>query len=277
MHQMENSGRNVEAFYTQSMLSHGLLEQRVSLREMGERQRENLSSRRPWRVNVRALALQAVDLLIGQQERERVEHTEGRRRRAWQMPQEEIVARDREHLSEIATATEKGSFSEVTLQCNLLVIEPDKKDGEPHAWAIRLVNPKAISSHSIRKQERVNLLRLYAFLVQEKILRSPQDISVCVAEYVPRKNEYESYDRYPDYFSAETYWSSEVLWKFIRVPFEVVTLALKEAAAHFHAELTKGLCAVCYHLAPHRAMTRLTVRSYSLVNGKVTNEEFQTT
>jgi hypothetical protein len=129
----------------------------------------------------------------------------------------------------------------VTLQCNLGGIEPDKKDGEPHAWAIRLVNPKAISSHSIRKQERVNLLRLYGFLVQEKILRSPEHIKVCVAEYVPRRNEYTYYDRYPDYFSAETYFPSDRLWKFIGVPFQAVSLALQEAAGHFHEQLTKGL------------------------------------
>jgi hypothetical protein len=87
----------------------------------------------------------------------------------------------------------------------------------------------------------VNLLRLYAFLLREKALRDAQAIKVCVAEYVPRKTQYDCYDRYPDYFSNETYWSSERLWQFIGVPFPVVTLALQEAASGFRKELVSGL------------------------------------
>ena len=241
MHQMKNFGRNVELIYTQMMLSHGFFENRVSVCQMGEEEIENIKGRRPWRVKVHSLALQAIDLLVGQQERERVNLIEGQRARSWKTPYGDVMARDRDHLAEVASAAHGSSLSDVTLQCNMLVIEPDVQDGKPHTWAIRFINPKAISSHAIRKQERINLLRLYAFLVKEKLNRDPEGIEVCVGEYVPRKTEYDSWDRYPDYFSSRTYWSSETLWGFIGVPFAVVTLALQEAAGHFRERLTNGL------------------------------------
>lgn len=240
-HQVKYFGLNVEFVYTQSMLSRGFLEKRVSVREMGEQQIENLNSGKPWRVEEHALALQAIDLLVGQQERERVERLGGKRIRAWEKLFGDVATRDRHHLQEIASATTGTSLSEVTLQCNLLVIEPDKGNKKQHVWAIRFVNPKTISTHAIRKQERINLLRLYAFLVKEKTLRNPESIEVCVAEYVPRKDEYVDWDRYPDYFSRKTYWPSDRLWKFIGVPFKAVTVGLQEAASHFREELTKGL------------------------------------
>lgn len=226
---------------TLATLSYGFFEKNVSIQEMGEQQVENLNGKRPWRVKVNSLSLQAIDLLVGQQERERVERLGGRRIRAWEIPYGDVIERDRGHLTEIASAVRGSSLSEVTLQCNLLVIEPYHQDQKQHAWAIRFVNPKTISSHAVRKQERVNVLRLYAFLKKEKILRDADSLSVRVAEYVPRKTQFDYYDRYPDYFSAETYWSSEKLWKFIGVPFSVVTVALTEAANQFRNELTNGL------------------------------------
>ena len=114
-------------------------------------------------------------------------------------------------------------------------------DAQPHAWAVRFINPKTISSHAARKQERVNLLRLYAFLVQEKILRDPKQIEVCVAELLPRYSGFEDRDRYPDYFSSETYWTTCRFWDFVGVPFEVVTCAIQDVAKEFRDRLRSGL------------------------------------
>ena len=56
------------------------------------------------------------------------------------------------------------------------------------------------------------MLRLYALLVQEKILRDPRAIDVGVAALVPRQIDLARSDRYADYFSAMTFWSTERLW-----------------------------------------------------------------
>jgi hypothetical protein len=93
----------------------------------------------------------------------------------------------------------------------------------------------------VRKQERVNLLRLYALLVQEKVMRAPQALSVCVAELVPRKTQRDTQDHYPDYFSSLTHWSNKRLWEFIGVPFEAVQIAIREVATQFREQLNYGL------------------------------------
>ncbi len=150
-------------------------------------------------------ALKAVDVLGGEQERERVDVEQRRKpfkRRTWEDTQNTTaVNKDREHLRRIAEAVGGRAISDVAIKCNLLVIEPDKKDGKPHVFAFRFINPKTISKHAERKQERVNLLRLYAYLVQEKLFREPAALQVCVAELVPRLGgDFEQYDYYPDYF-----------------------------------------------------------------------------
>ena len=70
---------------------------------------------------------------------------------------------------------------------------------------------------------------------------NPSSIHVCVAELVPRYADFEQYDRYPDYFSPETYWTTDRLWKFIGIPFEAVTLAIRDAAKEFRNRLIEGL------------------------------------
>jgi len=62
-----------------------------------------------------------------------------------------------------------------------------------------------------------------------------------VAEPVPRSTSFDDLDRYPDYFSAETFWRSKELWNFLGIPFHVVTTALRDVAKEFRKELTEGL------------------------------------
>jgi hypothetical protein len=78
--------------------------------------------------------------------------------------------------------------------------------------------------------------------VQEKVFRQPTAIHVCVAELVPRSaGSFEMYDHYPDYFSKHTYWTSDKLWKFIGVPFEIVSTAIASVATKFQDQLKGGL------------------------------------
>jgi hypothetical protein len=77
--------------------------------------------------------------------------------------------------------------------------------------------------------------------VQEKILRDPAQIHVSLAELLPRESDFKWKDPFPDYFSAHTYWNSTQLWKFLGVPFNVVTTAILQVAQDFRQRLKLGL------------------------------------
>ena len=110
-----------------------------------------------------------------------------------------------------------------------------------HAYAIRFINPKTFTGAEKRKGFRADLLRLYAFLVQEKPFRDPVTIRPCVAELFPRSSDASETGGYPDYFSPLTYWSSETLWKLIGVPFDVVTIAIELVARELRPLLEQNL------------------------------------
>jgi hypothetical protein len=240
--------REATHVFSQSMLSDGYLkrmeEKRVS--EIGEYECEHLSDRTPWRPTIKTSALETVDLLVGQQEREPVEERKPFEARGMDdAKNKQAVSRDMECLDKIAVSFRGEGVSEITLQCNLLVIEPDKLDGQPHAWAFRFVNPRTLSAHPSRRQERANILRLHALLVQEKILRDPRSIRVAAAELLPRHTGGAGFkDRYPTYFSSLTYWSTERVWEFIGVPFEVVSAAILDVAKEFRERLKASLRAL---------------------------------
>jgi len=243
----KRAGRDHWLIYSQSMLGRGWLDRSIKVAHIGELQKEHLSERRPWRVQLQRRALTEIDVLVGEQERERIREEPQTAqdltvpRRAWLRKDPALVDKDRTQMTRVAASIGGPPVSAVTLQCNLLVIEPNKRDERVHAWAFRFVNPKAISAHATRKQERVNLLRLYAWLVQEKVLRNPAQIEVGVAELYPRYSDFEDRDRYPDYFSSLTYWSCDQLWQFLGMPFDVVTVALRDVAATFRDQLIGGL------------------------------------
>ncbi len=242
IHQAQKLGRNVSNVYTQNMLAAGWLSKNVNVAEIGEDQLEHLTDRRPWRVAIQRSALEGIDVAVGQRERERVAKRTLYRSRDWQREHEpELKARDRADLARVVESLKGPPAEETPLQCNLLVIGPNTRGGEPTVRAIRFVNPKTMSSHAYRKQERVNLMRVYALLIQEKILREPAAIQVCVAELVPRVTSFDEQDRYPDYFSAETFWSSDELWLYIGVPFAAVRIAIREAGVELRERLSPGL------------------------------------
>jgi hypothetical protein len=244
--QLRKFGGSATHVYSHKMLAHGYYERNVAVADLGENEVEHLTDRRRWRPPMKENALQAIDLLVGGQEREHINIEQRQKpflRRTWNAAQDgEETRKDQSQLNQIAGALGGRAISDVAIQCNLLVIEPERKDGKPHVFAFRFINPKTISSHAQRKQERVNLLRLYAFLVQEKPFREPRAVQACVAELLPRlESDFDRYDYYPDYFSQHTYWSSEQLWQFIGVPFDVVSQAIKNVAQDFQKQLCEGL------------------------------------
>jgi hypothetical protein len=245
--QVKHLDRPATHVYSQSMLG-PYFQRRVPIAEIGEQVLEHLSDRSPWEVPVQQSALKAIDILIGEQERTPKPPREMFHLRQWSNEQNtQAISTDREQLDHIASSLKGPPATSTRIQCNLLVIEPDKLDGETHAWGIRFINPTTISKHPQRKQERVNLLRLYALLVQEKVMRQPASICVCLAELLPRRRQREDQDHYPDYFSALTYWSSDKLWRFIGVPFGVVSLAIRDEAKAFRKKLKEGLRTLLPH------------------------------
>lgn len=236
-------GRNDIRVYSQALLAKGYMAMGQTVEEMGERWREELTSRRPWRVNLQRTALRAIDQMVGEHERKL-------RRLPFETdPADELMEGaapndDQAYLVRVVKSLEGPPPSRVTLQCSLLVIEPDRLDQKPHAWGIRYVNPKTLATHSTRKQERVNLLRLYAYLAQEKILRDPTQIVVCVADLLPRSVNEFGLDRTPEYFSQHTHWSPDRLWDFIGVPYDVVTLAIADVALEFRERLSTALASL---------------------------------
>lgn len=242
IYQVKNFSRPATHVYSQAMLSNKLFERRMAIADIGESNLERLSDRSPWRAVVQESALREIDILIGEQEREPKPSRDGFHARQWSNENNaKAISHDQVQLARIASSLRGPPSTETPMQCNLLVIEPDKLDGKTHAWGIRFINPTTISKHPQRKQERVNLLRLYALLIQEKVMRQPESISVCLAELLPRKSRRDSQDHYPDYFSAITYWSSDKLWRFIGVPFRVVSLAIRDVSKAFQQKLNEGL------------------------------------
>jgi hypothetical protein len=59
----------------------------------------------------------------------------------------------------------------------------------------------------------------------------------------------ESQDNKSDYFSALTYWASDKLWRFVGVPFGVVSIAIREEAKAFKKKLKECLSVL---LADHQ-------------------------
>ena len=240
--QAKQGQRLATAVYSSAMLRNGLLNPQATLAELGEVRPEHLTNKRAWKESVQRSALQRIDVLVGDDERRPANATKPKK--VVLLDDAEVKKarhRDQTQFLEVASSLTGPPGEKVTLQCNLLVIEPDRRDGAPHAWAIRYVNPKTFAQHPSRKQERVNALRLYALLVQEKILRDPKSIHVCVAELVPRKVNTVHSDPYPDYFSTHSFWSCQQLWEFIGVPFAAVQLAIQDVGQVFRDKLKLGL------------------------------------
>lgn len=66
--------------YTQQMLGHRWLDRGITVQDIGENWREELTANRPWRQLVHSEALSIIDDLVGHEERERVDREKSRPR-----------------------------------------------------------------------------------------------------------------------------------------------------------------------------------------------------
>ena len=244
--QVTKFGTSISHAYTQAMLGNGYLLEKKVIADIGEDEIEHLQKKKTWEVSMKRKALREADLIVGEQERgvvDRAGNYKPFQRRVWTQA-ENVKARrkDTAFLKRIDESIGGEEVEQQKLQCSLLVVEPDRIDKKPHVTAYRFINPKTFSSHEKRKQERVNLLRLYAYLCQEKPFRDPHAVKVYVTELLPRDTgDFDSQDHYPDYFSAETYLSSEEFWKRLGVPFGTVKDAISDVAQEFKDQLITGL------------------------------------
>jgi hypothetical protein len=132
----------------------------------------------------------------------------------------------------------------ISVRCNLLIIEPDAPGREPHVWAIRYINPTTFGSAAAVKAERINLLRLRAWLAQEKPFRAPRHIVVAIGDIVPRLDREDAGGRIASHFSPLTRWTSDRFWQFLRVPFAAVTAGIRDAGVGMREQLASGLDAL---------------------------------
>ena len=188
LEQKSRHGRPVSHLYTQAMLADDWLKTDKTIADIGEEEREHLADNRPWNAPIQQSALNAVNHCVDRYEESFVLSRKSARVREWS---QEIASKfdllDREELKVVAAAIKGPPWKNPRLHCNLLVVEPDKRDNTIHAYAIRFINPKSFTGAEKRKGVRADLLRLFAFLVQEKPFRDPITIRPCVAELLPAK------------------------------------------------------------------------------------------
>ena len=242
LEQHSKHGRTVSHIYTQWMLAGGWLKMDRTIADIGEIEKQHLAETRPWKAPIQRSALTEVNNRVSHYEEKYVLSRQSARGREWSADSLSTFDRlDREDLEAVATSLKGPPPRVQRLHCNLLVVEPDARDKTIHAYAIRFINPKTFTGADKRKGVRADLLRLYAFLSQEKPFRDPVTIRPCVAELFPRSSDASETGGYPDYFSPLTYWSSETLWKFIGVPFDVVTIAIELVARDLRPLLEQNL------------------------------------
>jgi hypothetical protein len=243
--QVTKFGKGVSNAYTQTMLSNGYLLNQKLIADIGETETEHLRRNSPWQVPIKRKALQEAALIVDEQERGVVDRSNAHKpfqaRVFTDEQNKDERAKDLAYLKRVESAI-AGLESEIQkIQCSLLVVEPASGGNKPTVNAYRFINPKTFSTHAKRKEERINMLRLHAYLCQEKLFREPHTIKVYVAELLPRPtSSFVSHDHYPDYFSTETYLTSERFWERLGVPFSAVKAAIADVAVEFREKLISG-------------------------------------
>lgn len=220
--------------YSLHMLAEGWYSNRKSLWDAGEQWREQLHGTRAWHPLIQEQALREIDMIVGDETRAYDTSPVNRGDQSLQMSQEA----DQAALDRAASAL-GGSAKRTTIRCNLLFIEPEVADHEPHAWGIRYINPTTFNQGATIKEERMNLLRLRAYLAQEKPFRAPGKVRVVAADLVPRSAN--TPGREAALFSPLTRWTGHTLWDFLQVPFAAVTAGIRRAGAAMEAQLREEL------------------------------------
>lgn len=209
--------------YSLSMLGDGWLAASKSIWEIGEKWREQIHGRGAWRPLIHESAVAECDAIAGEEERRFDALPPGTRAYGCSLsPKEDDAA-----FARVASAI-KGDRRPTLVRCNLLFINPATATTVEQVWAIRYINPTTFGQSATVKAERVNLLRLSAYLAGEKPARKASQVRIVAADLLPRRTG-DGSGRSTAHFSARTRWSSEQLWAFLDVPFNAVTAGIREA------------------------------------------------
>jgi len=228
------------AIYSMSTLGDGWLNSGRSIWDVGEGWREELISRSPWRPLVCAKSLSRADAIVAEEDARLDAVPPKKRPSSWPLfgLTEEL---DTAAFSQISASLGTSPARPTSVRCNLLIVEPDVGvSNEPTIWGIRYINPTVLQQEATARAERLNVLRLYAALAQEKPLRDPSRITAAVAELVPRPMRRPA-PHIDAHFSPKTHWDAGQLWDFIGVPFAAVTAGIRDAGAAMREELVKEL------------------------------------
>ena len=210
--------------FSLAMLGDGWYASRKSIWNVGERWREQIHGRGGWRPLIQEKALDEIEQIAAEEERQfDALPSERRDLRGAVTPSADDAALAR------AGAALGGPARPTLVRCNLLFIEPERRDAEAQVWGIRYINPTTFNQSATVKGERVNLLRLRAYLAQEKPFRAPGKIRVIAADLLPRHNREDASGRSAAHFSPRTRWNADKLWEFIGIPFGAVTAGIREA------------------------------------------------
>lgn len=222
--------------YSLKMLANGWYDSRRSIWNVGENWRAELTGRAAWRARIPQHALNEADAIVSEEERfyDRLSKSEESSLPKWFARSDDSEAKVR------CAAATGGPMTYVEMKCNLLILEPEFRDRKPHAWAVRFINPTLMNRRSTVRDERVNLLRLYAWLVDQKPFRTPMQISVVAADLLPRVQAVE-HGASRVHFAQDTRWNAEQLWDGLGIPFAAVTAGVRRASIALNSRLTATL------------------------------------
>lgn len=232
--------------YTNAMLRSGMLLENKPVHELGiQGVFEHQAPQGVWEVQIKTALLDKIDQLVAQQERvPLLPNDPTKRLKAVDEATRRLLEADREAIRELRETPADDRLGTVPLRCNLIIVDPNKVQGVEMINALRIINPRTLDNPAQRKQERINILRLYAYLIQEKADFPSNAIRVRVAELLPRYSHFDQLDHYPQYFSDLTYWTAIETWGFIGVPISAIRDAIRSAASSLRGSLIKQLRAV---------------------------------
>jgi hypothetical protein len=228
IHQHRRFGRPMTHLFTQNLLIDRGLDLGVGVDSIGEERLEHVTGKKEWKVGIKTEALATATSLVTAYDEKYDKGAVDLDQTQLGRLEGELLRLDRDEFCHMRTSIRGREAKPHKLHCDLLVVGPDQQDGEVRVRAFRFVNPKTFAKRADRKEERLNLLRLMAYLVQEKVFRDPETIEVQMAEIVPRRTTLKGVYGYP-YFTAQSYWSADRFWnEYIGVPFRVLEWTIND-------------------------------------------------
>jgi hypothetical protein len=241
IHQVRTFGRSVTQVFTQNMLAEGKFDQRVTVADIGKAQLEHVSGKKQWLVNSKGASFDTAAELASDYDKKYDRGAVNLRKAELYQLEPELIELDHEQMRRMRHSVRGTRIVPHKLDCDLLVVGHDDRQNDISVRAFRFVNHKTFTKREKRKEERINQLRLMAYLVQEMVGTSPDAIEVQIAEIVPRQPRLNGPLGFP-YFTKCSYWLGKRFWtEYIQVPFDVVEWAIQDVGQRILADRLRYL------------------------------------